>query len=89
LRNDDREIDLRPKSFEVLRCLVENAGRLVSKDELIQTAWPDVTVTDESLTQCISEVRLALADRDQRLIKNCAAAGIPLRCIRFFAEGCA
>jgi DNA-binding winged helix-turn-helix (wHTH) protein len=67
LRKADREIDLRPKSFEVLRYLVENAGRLVSKDELIQTAWPDVTVTDESLTQCVSEVRLALGDGGCRI----------------------
>jgi len=36
LRTADREIELRPKSFEVLRCLVENAGRLVTKDELFK-----------------------------------------------------
>jgi DNA-binding response OmpR family regulator len=42
LRHEDREIELRPKSFTVLRYLVENAGRLVSKDELIRAAWPNV-----------------------------------------------
>ena len=41
LRTADREVDLRPKSFEVLRCLVENAGRLVTKDELIKAVWPE------------------------------------------------
>jgi len=39
LRTADREVDLRPKSFEVLRCLVENVGRLVTKDELIKAVW--------------------------------------------------
>jgi TolB-like protein/DNA-binding winged helix-turn-helix (wHTH) protein len=75
LRKVDREIDLRPKSFEVLRHLVENAGRLVSKDELVKTVWPDVLVTDESLTQCVSEVRRALGDGEQRLIKTVPRRG--------------
>jgi Transcriptional regulatory protein, C terminal len=50
----DREVELRPKSFEVLRYLVENAGRLVTKDELIKTVWPNVVVTDESLNRSAS-----------------------------------
>ena len=40
LRARDRDIELRPKSFEALRYLVENAGRLVPKDELIRAIWP-------------------------------------------------
>ena len=58
LRKVDRQIDLRPKSFAVLRHLIENAGRLVSKDELVKIVWPKVIVSDEYLTQCVSEVRL-------------------------------
>src|SRR5262249_42112639 len=69
-----------PKSFEVLCYLVENAGRLVTKDELIRTVWPDVTVTDESLTQCVSEVRQAIGDGAQTVIKT-----IPRRGYRFAA----
>jgi adenylate cyclase len=78
LRTADHEVELRPKSFEILRLLVENSGRLVTKDELIRTAWPNVTVTDESLTRCISEMRQALADNDQRIIKT-----VPRRGYRF------
>src|SRR5271170_2408112 len=52
LRCDDRDVELRPKSFDVLRYLVQNAGRLVSKDELIEAVWPNVAVTDDSLTRC-------------------------------------
>ena len=42
-------MELRPKSFEVLRYLAEHAGRVVTKDELINVVWPTVTVSDASL----------------------------------------
>ena len=69
------QLDLRPKSFEVLRYLTEHAGRVVTKDEVIKAVWPDVTVTDESLTRCISEVRHALGDERQRIIKTVPRRG--------------
>jgi DNA-binding winged helix-turn-helix (wHTH) protein len=72
---DDREIELRPKSFEVLRYLVENAGRLVPKDEIIKAVWPNVTVTDESLTRCVSDIRLALKDIGQSAIRTVTRRG--------------
>jgi class 3 adenylate cyclase/DNA-binding winged helix-turn-helix (wHTH) protein len=75
LRHADREIELRPKSFDVLRLLVENAGRLMSKDEIIEAVWPSVVVTDESLTRCVSDVRSALADRERRIVKTVARRG--------------
>jgi hypothetical protein len=56
LRGPSGQIDLRPKSFEVLRYLVEHAGRVGGKEEIIKAVWPGVIVTDESLTRCISEV---------------------------------
>jgi class 3 adenylate cyclase/pimeloyl-ACP methyl ester carboxylesterase len=75
LRANDRDMELRPKSFAVLKYLVENAGRLVAKDELINAIWPSVTVTDESLTHCVSDVRRVLADSDRRLIRTVARRG--------------
>ena len=83
LRVQDREVSLRPKSFEVLRYLVENAGRLVSKDELLQAIWPNVTVTDDSLKRCVSEIRLALRDSEQRIIRT-----MPRRGYLFAALAC-
>ena len=47
LRAGDQDIDLRPKTFEVLRYLAENAGRLIPKQELGEAVWPNVVVTDE------------------------------------------
>src|SRR5712671_5290993 len=71
----EREVELRPKSFEVLRYLVGNAGRLVTKEEIIKTVWPNVVVSDESLTRCVFEVRQAIGDSDQTIIKTIARRG--------------
>ncbi len=72
LRRNGGEIPLRPKSLLVLLCLIENRGRIVSKDELFSTAWPDTAVTDDALVQVILETRKALGDdpRRPRLIRN-------------------
>jgi DNA-binding winged helix-turn-helix (wHTH) protein/tetratricopeptide (TPR) repeat protein len=75
LQGPSGPIELRPKSFEVLRYLAEHAGRVVTKDELIDAVWPTVTVSDASLTQCISEVRRALGERGHRIIKTVARRG--------------
>ena len=80
LRTMDREVELRPKSFDVLCYLVENAGRLVTKQELINSVWPNVIVTEESLTRCVSDVRAAIGDSDQTIIRT-----IPRRGYRFSA----
>ncbi len=75
LRGVAGEIELRPKSFEVLRYLIENAGRLVPKDEIMQAVWPNVIVGDESLTRCISDIRFALSDRTQCIIRTVPRRG--------------
>jgi DNA-binding winged helix-turn-helix (wHTH) protein/TolB-like protein/Flp pilus assembly protein TadD len=54
------EIRLRPRTFDVLVYLVRNAGRLISKQELFDAVWRDVAVTDDSLVQCLVEIRRAL-----------------------------
>jgi DNA-binding winged helix-turn-helix (wHTH) protein len=81
LLRDGQEVKLRPKSFEGLRFLVENSGRLVTKDELIQALWPDSFVTENSLVKCLKDVRLALEDESQRYIKT-----VPRRGYIFIAE---
>ena len=53
-----REIRLRPKVFDALRYLIENRGRLVPKEELIQTLWAEAFVTDDSLVQCMDQFKL-------------------------------
>jgi DNA-binding winged helix-turn-helix (wHTH) protein len=80
LRTADREVQLRPKSFDVLHYLVEHADRLVTKEELIKAIWPNVVATDESLTHCVSEARQAIGDVGQAIIKT-----VPRRGYRFAA----
>jgi TolB-like protein/Tfp pilus assembly protein PilF len=75
LRAGEREVQLRPKSFEVLRYLVANSSRLVRKDEIVAAVWSDVSVTDDALTRCVSEVRLAIGDSEQRIIKTVQRRG--------------
>ena len=75
LRVDETPVPLRPKSFDVLVYLVRNRGRLVSKDELFEKVWPDVIVTDNSLVQCIKDVRQALKDDSQTIIETVAKRG--------------
>ena len=55
--------DLTPKAFDVLRYLVEHAGRLVTPDELLEALWPDTYVNPEGLRRYIQEIRKALGDR--------------------------
>jgi len=69
------EIKLRPKVYETLKYLVENSGRLIGKQELIQAVWPDAFVTDDSLVQCTVELRRALGGRDQQLLKTVPRRG--------------
>lgn len=68
-------LKLRPKSFEVLKHLVENSSRLVGKDELMGAVWPDTAVTDDSLVQCLIEVRRALGDSKQEIIRTVPKRG--------------
>ena len=51
LRAGDRDIELRPKCFDVLRYLAENADRVVTKDEILEAVWPNVVVSDDSLSR--------------------------------------
>lgn len=69
------EIRLRPKVFEALKHFVENPGRLIEKKELIQAVWPDTFVTDDSLVQCTVELRRALDDSAQQLLKTVPRRG--------------
>lgn len=80
LLRGSQEVKLRPKPFEALKYLVENPGRLISKTELIEVIWPDTAVTDDSLVQCLIEVRRALHDDAQQIIKTVPRRGYIFDC---------
>ena len=77
LRRNGEEQHLRSKTFQVLLYLLEQRNRLVTKNELIERIWPDTSVTDNTLEQCLAEIRRVLGDnsRQPRFIKTIPRAG--------------
>src|SRR5215217_192401 len=69
------EVSLRPKSFDLLRHLLMNAGRVVSRDELMEAVWPGVFVTDDSITQCVTEIRRAIGNKGPHLLRTLPKRG--------------
>ena len=69
------EVPLRPKSMALLRLLVANAGRLLSRDAIMAAIWPEVVVTDQSITQCVRDIRQALGDETQQLLRTVPKGG--------------
>ncbi len=70
LRDGDRDLPLRPKSFEVLKVLLENRGKLVPKEAILRRVWGDAVVTDDSLTQCLIDIRRALGDAEKSIVRT-------------------
>jgi DNA-binding winged helix-turn-helix (wHTH) protein len=54
------QVEITPKAFGVLRYLVEHAGRLVTKEELLEAVWPATYINPEVLRKYILEIRRAL-----------------------------
>jgi DNA-binding winged helix-turn-helix (wHTH) protein/predicted ATPase len=58
----EQRLQLMPRAFAVLRHLVDHAGRLITKEELLTQVWRDAIVSDAALTTCIRDLRRALGD---------------------------
>src|ERR1700691_2822815 len=72
---DGAEGALRPKSLDLLVALARNLGRIMSRDELFDAVWPNVTVTEDSITQCVREVRRAIGDPEGRILRTIIKRG--------------
>lgn len=72
---DGQTIKLRPKAFDLLWLLAANPRRIISKHELMAAVWPGVHVSDDSLFQCIRELRAALGDDKRQLIRAVSGRG--------------
>jgi len=75
LRNRAGDVTLRPKSLALLIHLVRNPGRVIGKDELIEAVWPDVVVSDDSLSQCLKDIRAALGPEAEGLVRTVPRRG--------------
>src|SRR5271170_5558323 len=69
------EVALRPKSLDLLLLLGRNPGRVMSRDELFDAVWPDVTVTEDSIAQCVRDIRRAIGDPEGRVLRTIVKRG--------------
>ena len=83
LLKEGKPVALTPKTYDTLLVLVQNRGRVLSKDELMNALWPDSFVEEANLTQQVSMIRKALGDSsgDPRYIHT-----VPGRGYRFTSE---
>src|ERR1700759_1174724 len=75
LGSKEEELALRPKSFQMLQYFVENADRLIDRDELMRAVWPDVIVSDDSIAQSIGEIRRVLGGDGQSYLRTVQRRG--------------
>jgi TolB-like protein/Tfp pilus assembly protein PilF len=78
LKRADVAIPLTPKHFDLLVALISNAGRLVEKDTLLKSVWPDVAVEEGNLTKGIFTLRQLIEQEGSRYIET-----VPKRGYRF------
>jgi DNA-binding winged helix-turn-helix (wHTH) protein len=83
LLREEQPVPITPKALQILRMLVENAGRVVGKDELLASVWDDLRVEEGNLTQNIFSLRRILGEKpkDHRFIVT-----VPGKGYRFVAE---
>lgn len=62
LSREDVAVDLSPRLVEILACLAEKPGTIVTKEELLERFWPGVNITDNTLTRAIADIRIAIGD---------------------------
>jgi adenylate cyclase len=72
---DGRTVTLRPRTAAFLSHLVQHGGRIVSKDELMQVVWPNAVVTEDSLVQCVKEIRHALGASGRNWVRTLPRQG--------------
>ena len=77
-----KAVDLRSQSSEVLSVLAARPGEIVSKDTLMRAVWPDTFVTDDSLTQCVADIRRALGDDRHMIVETLPKRGYRLNADR-------
>lgn len=78
---DGNSIWLRAQSAHVLRLLADTPGVLVAREEIFDKVWSGLAVTDDSLTQCISDIRKAIGDSDRKILQTVPKRGFILQAV--------
>ena len=69
------EISLTHKSRELLQLFLQNPGRLLTRDEIVETVWPDVSVTDDAIRFQVAELRKALGPKGEEFLQTVRGEG--------------
>jgi DNA-binding winged helix-turn-helix (wHTH) protein/serine/threonine protein kinase len=84
LRVKGKPVELESKPLDILLQLLLHAGEVVTKDELLESVWPDVMVVDGSLATAVSKLRKAMGDEDHPAIVTVPRVGyrlgVPVYC---------
>lgn len=77
IKRGNEVLHIHPKPMAVLECLAAAGGEVVTRDEVFDTVWPGVIVTDDALAQCVVELRKAFGDsaRDSKIIRTIPKVG--------------
>ena len=80
LRRGQDVLAMEPRAFQLLQLLVENVDRVVSKDDITDAIWPNVQVTDASISTAMRQIRKVLGDdgSSQSIIKTVRGMGFRL-----------
>ncbi|MEZ5652990.1 MAG: winged helix-turn-helix domain-containing protein [Burkholderiaceae bacterium] len=73
-----RDRYLRPQSLAVFRLLAAHADSVVTKTRLFEAVWPGVAVTDDSIVQCIADIRRMLGGNAHRILRTFPRRGYML-----------
>lgn len=68
--SDGQLVAVRAKSAQMMAMLLGEPGRIFNKDEIAREVWPDAIASDESISQCVSEIRKALNDSEHAIVKT-------------------
>ena len=84
LRVKGGAVELEAKPLDLLLQLLLHAGEVVTKEELLESVWPDVMVVDGSLATAVSKLRKAMGDEEQPVIVTVPRVGyrlaVPVHC---------
>src|SRR6266567_1931552 len=84
LRVKGKRVELESKPLEILLQLLLHAGEVVTKEELLESVWPDVMVVDGSLATAVSKLRKAMGDEDHPAVVTVPRVGyrlaVPVYC---------
>ena len=77
--SEGNEVDLTSLEVDILKYLIAHKGEVVSRETILDTVWPGLVVTDDSITQCVVELRKALGTADAGMLHTLPRRGYQLQ----------